>query len=83
MQYLSKQLNRESTMSGGKKLTDRHFFGGDGGMPPMSSKVTKMSDAAGDGHEAYYEDTAAAIEKVQNMGVSKAKGHQVKDGFRH
>ena len=70
-------------MSGGKKLTDRSFMGMDGGSPPMSSKVTKMSDAAGDGHVPNYEDTSTAIEKVQNMGVSKAKSHKMKDGFRH
>lgn len=58
-------------------------MGMSGSQPPMSSKVTKMSDAAGDGHVPNYEDTAPAIEKVQNMGASKSKSHKMKDGFRH
>ena len=54
------------------------------GMPlPMGNKVKSMSDAAGSGHDAYYEDTASAIESVQNQGASKAKSHKMKDGYRN
>lgn len=73
-------------MSGGKKINDHASFAGSAqkGMPlPMGNKVKSMSDASGDGHEPYYEDTAAAIEKVQNMGVSKAKSHKMKDAYRY
>jgi len=73
-------------MSGGKKISDHSFWAGSkpkGTVFPESAKMKTMSDANGDGHEAYYEDTAEAIEKVQNQGASTAKAHKMKDGYRN
>lgn len=73
-------------MSGGKRIDDHSaWMGGKpkGSVLPEGSKMKSMSDAAGAGHEPYYEDTAQAIEKVQNMGTSKAKSHDMKDGYRY
>ncbi len=73
-------------MSGGRRIDDHASFAGSAqkGMPlPMGNKVKAMSDASGDGHEAYYEDTAPAIERVQDEGAAKAKAHKMKDGYRN
>ena len=73
-------------MSGGKAINDHSFWAGSkpkGTVFPESAKMKPMSDASGSGHEAYYEDTAQAIERVQDQGAAKAKSHKMKDGYRN
>lgn len=73
-------------MSGGRRIDDHASWMGSSskGVPlPMGAKMKPMSDARGAGHEAYYEDTAPAIERVQDQGASKAKSHKMKDGYRY
>ncbi len=73
-------------MSGGKRIDDHAFWGGSkpkGTVLPEGSKMKQMSDPKGAGHEAYYEDTAEAIEKVQVMGDSKVQGRKMKPGYRN
>jgi len=71
-------------MSGGQKINDF------GGMPHTSDMAMKSKNsvkhytsAEGAGHEADYEDTTEAIKAQQEMGVSKAKGHPLKSGYRN
>ena len=73
-------------MSGGKKIEDHSFWGGSkpsGSVLPIGSKMKPMQDSAGDGHEAYYEDTAEAIHSQQSNNMKKAKSHDMKTGYRY
>jgi hypothetical protein len=73
-------------MSGGKRIEDHKFFGG--GMSresvlPKGVHVQTHSDDGHGGHEAYYEDTDAAIKSAQMKSVKTAKGHKQRDGYRN
>jgi hypothetical protein len=71
-------------MAGGQKINDF------GGMPHTSDMAMKSkthtkhyTSAEGAGAENEYEDTTEAIKKQQEMGVSKAKAHPLKSGYRN
>ncbi len=73
-------------MSGGQHIDDHKFFAG--GMSkdsvlPKGVHVKHYSDDGHDGHLSNYEDTIEAIERQQEMGVKKAKGHPQKTGHRN
>ena len=73
-------------MSGGKRIDDHHFWGGakpSGSVLPMGCKMKSEKDSAGDGHEAYYEDTTEAIHESQTMSAKKAKAHGMKPNYRN
>lgn len=71
-------------MSGGQKIND---FGGHPHTSDMAMKsktnVKHYTSAEGAGTENEYEDTTEAIKSQQSMGVSKAKGHPLKSGYRN
>ena len=71
-------------MAGGQKINDM------GGYPHTSEMAMKsknslksFTSAEGAGAENEYEDTDAMIKKQQEMGVSKAKAHPLKTGYRN
>lgn len=75
---------QEVIMSGGQKINDM------GGMPHTSDMAMKSkthtkhyTSAEGAGTENEYEDTDAAIKKTQEHGVSQAKKHPLKSGYRY
>jgi hypothetical protein len=71
-------------MSGGQKIND---FGGYPHTSEMAMKsktsLKSFTSAEGAGKESEYEDTTEAIKKQQEMGVSKAKAHPLKSGYRN
>lgn len=75
---------QEVIMSGGQRMDDY------AGMPHTSDMAMKSkthtkhyTSAEGAGAENEYEDTDAMIKKQQEMGVSKAKSHPLKSGYRN
>jgi len=69
----------------GRKIND---FGGMPHTSDMSMKsgnrVKNFSSAEGAGHVgSSYPDTTEAIQKDQNAGIAKAKGHAMKPGYRN
>lgn len=73
-------------MSGGRRIDDHKSFAG--GMSaksvlPVGNKVQTHSDDGHDGHISTYEDTDAAIRSQQEMNKRKAKGHDMKAGYRN
>lgn len=73
-------------MSGGKRIDDHKFFAG--GMSkesvlPKGVHVQTHSDDGHDGHVSYYEDTDSAIRSQQENNMKKAKGHDMKQGYRY
>jgi hypothetical protein len=73
-------------MSNGKKIDDRSFWAGsgaNGSVFPMGAKVKGESSAEGAGHLPEYQDTTEGIKKVQEKGVSQAKAHPMKSGYRN
>lgn len=71
-------------MAGGQKIDD---FGGYPHTSEMAMKsknsLKSFTSAEGAGAENEYEDTDAMIKKQQEMGVSKAKAHPLKSGYRN
>jgi hypothetical protein len=69
----------------GRRITDRASFAGNGGKYPFSegNKMKSYESAEGAGAESNYPDTSDLIKKDQNMGISKAKAHKMKDGYRN
>ncbi len=71
-------------MAGGQKINDF------GGMPHTSDMAMKSkthtkhyTSAEGAGAENEYEDTTEAIKSQQDQGISKAKAHPLKSGYRN
>lgn len=73
-------------MSGGMKITDHKSIGTPGGKESVFKKgvhVKAESDDGHDGHISKYEDTTEAIKSQQEMNKKKAKGHDMKPGYRN
>jgi hypothetical protein len=73
-------------MSGGQRIDDHHFWAGSGSKDsvfPKGVHTKHESSAEGAGAENEYEDTTETIKRQQEMGVSKAKGHPLKSGYRN
>jgi hypothetical protein len=71
-------------MSGGKHITDHRFFAGSGSPQfPKGVHTKEESSAEGAGALHHYEDTTETIKSQQNMGISKAKSHAHKTGYRN
>lgn len=73
-------------MAGGQRIDDHKFFAG--GMTkesvlPKGVHVKSEKDDGHGGHLSNYEDTTEAIERQQEMGVKKAKGHAQKPMHRN
>lgn len=70
----------------GQKIDDHSFWAGGkskGSVFPEGAKVKHMDSEEGAGAVGKYEDTDAAIKGVQAKGVSQAKKHAMKDGYRY
>lgn len=71
----------------GKRIDDHSdWIGGkEKGMPlPMHTKTKSYSSAEGAGHVGTsYPDTDEAIKRDQDMGISSAKRHPMKSGYRN
>lgn len=70
----------------GRRIDDHSFWAGGkskGSVFPEGAKVKHEGEAGDAAHLSRYEDTTEAIERVQNMGVKKAKGHNMKEGYRY
>jgi len=50
---------------------------------PKGAHEKKHADDGHDGHLSKYEDTDAAIRSQQEMNKRKAKGHDMKPGYRY
>jgi hypothetical protein len=50
---------------------------------PKGAHTKTHSDDGHDGHLSKYEDTDAAIRSQQEMNAKKAKGHDMKPGYRN
>ena len=73
-------------MSGGQRIEDHSFWGGakpKGSVFPVGSKMKEEKDDGHDGNISTYEDTSEAIERQQEMNKKKAKGHDMKPGYRN
>ncbi len=69
-----------------QKINDHSFWAGSKSKDsvfPKGVHSKSMSSAEGAGKEMDYEDTSKKIQKQQEMGVSKAKSHQMKAGYRN
>jgi hypothetical protein len=73
-------------MSGGQRINDHSFWAGGkskGSVFPEGAKIQHHSDDGHDGHLSKYEDTDVAIRSQQEMNKKKAKGHDMKPGYRY
>jgi len=71
---------------GGMRIDDHRSWIGQGKKGvvfPDGAKMKSESDAMSDGHLNKYEDTTEAIKAQQDMGERKAKGHDMKPGYRY
>ena len=70
----------------GKRIDDHAFFAGkasEGSVFPKGVHHKAESSAEGAGKVGTYEDTTEAIKSQQEHGISKAKGHPVKNNYRN
>lgn len=70
----------------GKRIDDHSNPFGKGSKEsvfPKGVHVKAHSDDGHDGHLSKYEDTDEAIVSQQKMNKSKAKGHDMKPGYRN
>lgn len=70
----------------GRKINDHSsWIGGrsKGSVFPEGVKHKAESSAEGAGAVGTYEDTTEAIKSQQEHGISKAKGHPVKNNYRN
>lgn len=70
----------------GQRIDDHSFWAGGkskGSIFPEGAKTKQYSDDGHDGHLSHYEDTSEEIERQQEMGVKKAKGHSQRPGYRN
>ena len=74
-------------MAGGQKIDDHSFWGGARGkasvFPDGPHKEKMEVSAEGAGHLGYYEDTTAAIKKVQDISERKAKARKMGEAEFH
>jgi len=71
---------------GGQRIDDHSFWAGkgaNGSVFPMGAKTKNESSAEGAGAVSKYEDTTETIKSQQQMGISKAKAHPMKPGYRN
>lgn len=69
-----------------QKINDHSFWAGGKSKDsvfPKGVHTKNMSSAEGAGKEMDYEDTSEKIKSQQEMGVAKAKAHQMKAGYRN
>lgn len=69
-----------------QKINDHSFWAGGKSKDsvfPKGVHTKSMASAEGAGKEMDYEDTSEKIKSQQEMGVSKAKAHQMKAGYRN
>lgn len=77
------RMNKQS--AGGMRIDDHKSFAGSRSeqtIAPMGVKFRSESSAEGAGSMNRYEDTSATIKEQQNAGISKAKAHPMKPGYR-
>lgn len=70
----------------GRRIDDHSSWvgkGTDGSVFPMGCKVRDEESAEGAGELMYYEDTSSAIKSQQDKGISQAKKHPMKPGYRY
>ncbi len=71
----------------GRRIDDHSAWMGKGGkgvVMPDGAKVKSMKSAEGAGHlGSTYPDTDEQIHRDQNAGISKAKSHAMKPGYRN
>jgi hypothetical protein len=70
----------------GQKINDHSNFTGrapKGQVFAEGNKVKSYSSAEGSGEVGKYEDTSEAIHSAQVKGVSQAKSHPLKSGYRY
>lgn len=73
-------------MSGGQRIDDHSFWAGKrskGSVFPEGVHTKDEASAEGAGTVGKYEDTTQAIKSVQDQGISKAKAHPMKSGYRY
>lgn len=72
--------------SGGMRIDDHANWTGKaarGVVYADGAKTRAISDQEGSGSVMRYEDTEEAIKSVQDKGVSQAKKHPMKPGYRY
>jgi hypothetical protein len=70
----------------GKRIDDHKFWAGKPGkdmVMPMGVHTKDESSAVGAGSVSKYEDTTETIKSQQEAGISKAKSHPLKPGYRN
>ncbi len=70
----------------GRKINDHSSWIGSGGknsVLPEGVKHKQESSSVGAGALNNYEDTTEKIKSQQEMGISKAKSHAQKSGYRN
>ena len=70
----------------GKRIDDHSFWAGGKSKEsvlPKGVHVKSQQDDGHDGHLSKYEDTSEAIKSQQEMNKKKAKGHDMKPGYRY
>lgn len=73
-------------MSKAQRIDDHSFWAGGkskGSVFPEGAHIKTEESAEGAGAEHEYEDTNSAIVSTQKHGVSKAKAHPLKSGYRY
>lgn len=71
---------------GGRKIDDHSFWAGSHGkdmVMPDGAKTKRVTSAEGDGAVHHYEDTNETIVAQQEKGVSQARKHAMKPGYRY
>jgi hypothetical protein len=70
----------------GRRIDDHKFWAGaksKDSVFPMGVHTKDESSAEGAGSVMHYEDTTETIKSQQEMGISQAKRHPMKPGYRH
>jgi len=70
----------------GQKIDDHSFWAGKrskGSVFPEGAHTKEENSAEGAGAVSKYEDTTEAIKSQQDQGISKAKGHPLKNAYRN
>ena len=70
----------------GQRIDDHSFWAGGrskASVFPEGVKTKNMSEGPEYGAMGRYEDTAEAIHRQQSDNVRKAKGHNMKEGYRY
>ncbi len=70
----------------GQRIDDHNSWVGKGKNGVVFPDGAKMKQETSDGHDGHlnkYEDTTEAIRAQQEMNMKKAKGHDMKPGYRY